>query len=175
MDQSSLYWTKVQSTDPLTPMLQTPSKSVVNFKSYDFPKCDADGYRGKKFHFRLLSIRTSGEDDVMARNMNSYYVQTLKVSSDFDKSFMGCPLWRLAKNRKSIRGNLNLSQLWRVTKDGLSLQSDRKSQDLNNARFSTLVLGLKAICFIVPTQRVVKHGSHASLSNSLFCARFAAS
>jgi hypothetical protein len=82
-------------------MLETPSTSVVNFKSYDFPKFDAYGYRGEKFHFRLLGIRTSGEDDVTARNRTSYYVQTLEVSSNSDKYYMGFTLGRLAKNKQS--------------------------------------------------------------------------
>jgi hypothetical protein len=58
-------------------MLQTPSKSVVNFKTHEFPKFDAYGYTGKKFHFRLLGEKTSAEHDVTARNITSYYVQTL--------------------------------------------------------------------------------------------------
>ena len=54
---------------------------------------------------------TSDEGDNMARNITSYYVQTLKVSSISDKYFMGFTLGRLAKNKQSIGANLNLSQL----------------------------------------------------------------
>ena len=54
-----------------------------------------------KFYFRLLDTGTSGEVDVMARNITSYYVQTLKVSSISDESFMGFTLGRPVKNGPS--------------------------------------------------------------------------
>ena len=111
----------------------------------------------------------------MARNITSYYVRTRKVSPISDNSFTGFTLGRPVKNKSSIRANLNVSRFWRVPTNALSAQSDRKSQDPNNTRLSSQGCSLKAICVIAPTQRVVKHGSHASLSNSLFCAHFAPS
>jgi hypothetical protein len=65
----------------------------------------------EKFYYRLLGMGTSGEVDVTARNITSYYVQTLEGSSICDKFFMGFTLGRLVKNKLSIRANLNVSQL----------------------------------------------------------------
>ena len=145
-------------------MLQTTSTSVVNYKTHKFPKCDAYVYWGKKFYFRLLDTRTSGEVDVLARNITSYYAQTLKVSSNSDESFMGSTLGRQAKNKLSPFVQISLCPNFDVLP-----QTDYQSCSAGNHRVYTAPFSQRRAAVWRPYVWQVRHSASSNMAHMRVC------
>ena len=99
--QSMPEWTKVQFTHPWCQRFKPHPHRLWTTRPTNFRSVTLMFTEEKKFYFRLLDMWTSDEGNDMARNITSYFEQTLKVSSISDKYFMGFTLGRPVKNRLS--------------------------------------------------------------------------
>jgi hypothetical protein len=107
---------------------------------------------------------TSDEGDNMARNITSYYIRTLKVSSKPDKPFMGFTLGRHAKNKLSPFVLISLCPNFDVLP-----QTDYQSCSAGNHRVYTAPFSQRRAAVWRPYVWQVRHSASSNMAHMRVC------